>query len=1685
MTPSIPPTDSPTNLPMSPADRENLRQELLELHFGCHENPEALEARLAADTEVRALYEEVKGAAAVLDFAARAPAGGAAFVPPAADSAAEPASARTPGPKPLSAPARSGFWTPFRAAAGLLIAVLLAGPALLWTSDRAALADHESAFARLEVAGSTAATAGAAALYTVATLDGHDEPVAAPIGWKALGRGGAVLASGLAESPGIARIEVPTTLQDPVQIRFSATAPGGEVAAETLVPFPAVDPAGPPLVHLAVDKPAYRPGELVRWRALLLDRLTLRPQAGQIKARIVDPQGNAIQPYTMGLDDGVAAGTWPVPPECAGGTYAIEIRDFADTFTVERLAFLVNRYEPPKLAKTIDLDRETYAPGEKGRAEIVVARAEGGPAANAQADASLVIDGEVKWTAAAKLDAAGRAVFDFQVPAEVARGDARVNVRVSDGAVVETAVKPFVVPTGRLSVAFHPEGGDLPADLPCRVYAEVTDALGRPADAKGRILDAAGRTVARFETVHQGRARFEVAARAGDALRLLIEEPAGTPPIDLPAPKAGAVALRASADTTPAGKPVALTVDVPGDGPWLVAACCRGRTVRSATLRGRGRHEVALDPGEDVAGVLRVTVFDALFRPVAERLVRRASGRDLRVGLAPAHGVLAPGARQEVEVVVTDEAGKPVRALLGLCAADAAVRSMTEDHRVGLADRAWFVADAEELERVEEFLGGDADSDRNIDLVLGTRGWRRFRWNDGAAFVAEHGDKAKRRQALDGRASLPIVAAARSGSGGGVARLRADVARDARLWLGCAGLAAVFAALLFWRRPVAAPATVPARRAWRLALGTAGCLGLLFAGLLSFRTSEARGGFLRPWEADGMLAVASAEPPVVAWAQPPQPGFDQFAWASNVPLLGWRVNQDFVAGPIIEDAIDALSPGIRLGIPVTTTATGNFNGVLFTMTGLPAGAVTARENLSRLGELQVMLVEEVAPEGEERNLRLPLLLPAQDLPVGWAREYAHTHDRGPARTDFTETIYWNALVRTGDDGKAKVAFDLSDRVTTWEVWADAHGSGRLGQGRATFEARLPFRLEPSLPVEVTEGDTLLLPVAVIGEKPELAEALVAAAVKGPLRLKGEVQAAVALRDGRGRRLVEVEALAGKDPGTLVLTGSCDRWTDSVVKPVRVVARGFPRRWSRSGVARGFAEVVVPAPDAVVPGSARCAIKFYPSPLATLGDGVEGLLGEPGGCFEQVSSTNYPNVLALTLMKSTGDGSPSVSARAKDLLAKGYRMLTGYECKGGGFEWFGHGEGHTGLTAYGLAEFHDMAKVHDVDAAMMARTRKWLLDRRDGKGGFRHTAGGLHTFGRVGAATQDAYVTWALMEAGTAPAELAKELDLLASRAATTGDAYELAVAACALQKGGRADAAAGARKRLKSLQDAQGFVAQAKTSLTDSGGNDLLVETTGFAVLAWLADPEDRAHVDRAMEWILSQRQGAGTFGTTQATVMALKAICACAATSRPEVPGGDVVVSVNGTEVRRLALDPKSCQVLKVEGLEELLSAGGNTVRVEVPEKGELPYVLDFAYTSDLPADDPECKVGIATSLAAASAEEGGPLALQVEVTNRTADPLPMVLAVVGLPASLTVSEKVLDALKDAGRFDHWEIRGRDVVLYWRSFAASEVRSLVLDTIAALPGSTSGPASRASLYYTPDSVSWVPGLAVQVRPKG
>jgi hypothetical protein len=733
-----------------------------------------------------------------------------------------------------------------------------------------------------------------------------------------------------------------------------------------------------------------------------------------------------------------------------------------------------------------------------------------------------------------------------------------------------------------------------------------------------------------------------------------------------------------------------------------------------------------------------------------------------------------------------------------------------------------------------------------------------------------------------------------------------------------------------------------------------------------------------------------------------------------------------------------------------------------------------------------------------------------NLPPTVVREYAHQRTVGMTpemRSDFTETLYWHpVLVLPG--GETKVSFDLCDSTTTYQVTAYAHTlDGRLGAATYDLDARLPFTLQPKLPIEVTASDKIDVPLSLTnntGEKRKVSVNLKAhdglALVKGEKSDSFEMAADTPLR-----KLYRFHPTIKEGEAVLTFEGKTDPFgADAVRRTFRVVPEGFPFSGAQSDVLEGSSVRTITLPETWVKGSLKCKVDVYPSTLADLQKGLEGLLREPNGCFEQTSTTNYPNVLILDYLKESEQAKPEVERRARELLGRGYQKLTSFECtnttkgsKKEGYEWFGGtAPAHEALTAYGLLQFRDMAKVSEVDRQMVERTRQYLMEQRDGKGGFKRNPRALDTFGRAPQHITDAYIVWALTESGPDD-DVTKELDALAKQAKDSKDPYFLALVANSLINRSRHDEANALLKVIAAAQKDDGHVDAAQTSITGSGGRDLQIETTSLAMLGWLKanNPADfNANVLKAVKWVGQQRGGFGGFGSTQSTILALKALIAYTKANKKTPEAGELTLYVGDKKVGGLKFEAGASEALTVnmEDVEENLKPGENKVRVEITGKNVFPYTLSWTYNTLKPASAEKAPVKLETSLAKTEVSEGDGVRLTVKVENVSGQGQGMAVAVVGLPGGLTIPED-LKQLKDHVRLPEgggrplvsaFEIRGRELVLYWRDLAPGQVIEVPVDLTCRVPGEYSGPASRAYLYYNADLKHWAEPLKVSIAAK-
>ena len=710
---------------------------------------------------------------------------------------------------------------------------------------------------------------------------------------------------------------------------------------------------------------------------------------------------------------------------------------------------------------------------------------------------------------------------------------------------------------------------------------------------------------------------------------------------------------------------------------------------------------------------------------------------------------------------------------------------------------------------------------------------------------------------------------------------------------------------------------------------------------------------------------------------------------------------------------------------------------------------------------------------------------------GWAPvrvfpvpSYQQAYD-GP-RDDFRETVYWNGEVETDGHGDADVTFVASDAVTAFRATAEGFSAtGVAGGGQATFQAKLPMTLDAHLPVEVTSGDTIRLPVTLANETDDAIDAQLATTFGPAFHLVGDPNKATIHLAAHAKQSLffplQVVASDGDGDVDLKLTGR--GLSDEIHKTIRVVPKGFPIVASASGTVHAGA----PGRHTVdlagaMPGSIKATITLYPSPVAALTEGMAGMIREPGGCFEQTSSSNYPNIMILSYLGSTEAADPALIAKTQTVLDKGYKLLTGYETPEKGYEWFGRTPGHEALTAYGLMEFADMAKVYDIDPKMVERTADWLMSRRDHQGGFQRSSAALDSFGRASPATTDAYIMWALAEARrTAP--LDKELAAQRTLGGTTTDPYLLALATNTNLVTKAPDAGAMA-KRLANMQSKDGSFPGAKESITMSGGESLAIETTALATLALIkASPsnEYEPQIRLAVEWLNGKRGGYGSWGNTQATILGLKALTAYTEHARQMAAGGTATLVVNGKPAGTITFDKGRRDALVWNDVSKLLAAGKNTIEVQLDGTATLPYSIAIEYRSAEPASSPKTKVAVSTQLLATHASMGEGITLRAHVENTTTSGVPMTLARIGLPGGTVFQTWQLKELRDKGLIDFYETRPREVILYWRALAPSAKKDLDLDLLAAVPGTYEAPASSAYLYYTAEDKAWTKPVAITI----
>lgn len=1516
---------------------------------------------------------------------------------------------------------------------------------------------------------------------------------------------------------------------------------------------------------LSSDKPVYQPGQIMHLRLLALGTFDLKPAVGEtVEITIADGKGNKVfrkQLTTSAF--GVAAVDFPLAAQVNTGAYKITatLRDTSSEKTVT-----VEHYVLPKFSLKLQTASSFYRPGEQVRGTLEARYFYGKPVAGAPVTlqgSTFDVERTVIFELQGTTDAQGVFEFSFDLPTYFAGSDLEgglarfyLQASVTDLANhTENANLSLPISTSPLIIEALPEGGRFRPGIENILYILTSYPDGTPAVAQLAVAVRESGQIREIQTGPYGLAEVRFTPQSAyQEITIQARDPNGHQAerhfaFENQEYRQQSILLRPEKPVYRVGEAMRLQIlTSQPQGTVYLDLVRENQTVstRAVEIQG-GQAEVTVDLTPDLFGTLALHAYKIL--PSGEmvrdtRLVVVDQADTLQIAIQPdPNGLtLRPGETSTLEFLVSGADGTGVPAALGIAIVDEAVFALAEQDP-GFA-RLYFLLEQELLQPKYDLHGFSLP-----DLVSG---------------LPESNQELANAVGLTAQASLDAAAAADFPSAGALFKLAVNSRQDNQLRIQKTQQSffrslssGIYALLLMIPLAAVVLGGYAVYRQKKLTLSLMTLFALLFLLTLfsalwlmrpEFNWAQTplerlalllEGLFNQAYWLIGVLTLCG----LIGYL-----AMAIYAWVQEDAPLGWSLVLIIAYGGLLILAVNAvqytrqdpeeltllLSLAAFLFFPLAfllrsagfawsrrfLPAIGTLSIGLFLLFGLipslamisfSAGTAMAGDELQMVGApVGILPLPTEAPIMEEMVLEKGAATPESAAPG--------SPEPPRLRQYFPETMLWLPEAMTDAAGRLQLDLQAADSITTWRITALASSQdGRLGSTTAGLRVFQDFFVDLDLPLALTVGDEISLPVGVFNY---LTEAQT-------VRLELQQEPWFELLDQPVKELeiaandIQVvyfrirAAQFGLQPFQVTAYGS--RMSDAIRKEVRVYPNGrlITNTQSDRLEAQTPIQQTVNIPADAIPGTPTLLVKIYPGIFSQVVEGLDSILRMPYGCFEQTSSTTYPNVLVLDYLKTTAQLAPEAQMKAEEYINLGYQRLTTFEVQSsGGFSLFGEEPADRMLTAYGLQEFADMQRVYEIDPALIQRAAEWLFSQQASDGSWENDRGLVHenTWSSLGndRLPVTAYIAWSLITAGYgADPRTANGIAYVREHLSQAEDPYVLALVANALvaddlAKGNTLDGSTTAvLDRLASQAQRQGNAAFWQSSIATFMGGEGQTGSIETTALAALALQRAGAHPDlsnAALTYLVQQKDGFGTWYSTQATVLSLKALLESVRAGGEQVDA-QVTITLNGGQSRTMQVTPENFDVVQLISFDDLSTATTNTVQIQMSGKGNLMYQISSSYYlpwdklalyPDLLGDQELVTIGVQYDRTELSLND----TVQVNVTitlNQPDGRAEAALVDLGLPPGFTVLVEDLQALvaryQDTpadyafAKIERFELTGRQILLYLTNLSYGQPLRFSYRLQAKYPLSVLTPASSAYDYYNPDISGLLAPQSLVVNP--
>jgi hypothetical protein len=499
------------------------------------------------------------------------------------------------------------------------------------------------------------------------------------------------------------------------------------------------------------------------------------------------------------------------------------------------------------------------------------------------------------------------------------------------------------------------------------------------------------------------------------------------------------------------------------------------------------------------------------------------------------------------------------------------------------------------------------------------------------------------------------------------------------------------------------------------------------------------------------------------------------------------------------------------------------------------------------------------------------------------------------------------------------------------------------------------------------------------------------------------------------------------------------------------------------------------PENVINNEVSVKIEHQPMSPSVFLKGLDRLIREPHGCFEQTSATTFPMVILLQYLNQFDESDKIVQMKLEieQNLKKGVAKLLSFETPTGGFEWFGQSPGHATLTAYGIWQFLEINEVTNlVPVEVIDRSVNWLRGQFNSDSGHFEFGRGLDSFSRPPLLVSDVYILFVMTLLDSYDVDYSKVLNpwlrRYEAKALEARDSYLLAFVGLAFLNQKNSEEAKKIARVLARNQDPDsGGFKGAETSVTRSRGKSLDVETTAIALIfLQRLDFVKYLKVVNKGVIFLQQNMQTGFFCSTQGTVLSLKALTLNAKLVKNSRNVDREFTFAIGDERRKYQVksgqEPKALR-LQVKSNPVPRARVATTENLQEGEKHIFSVEYRFRARNFKNATNSPLRLGFKRD-AFQDTEK-----YVFSIRNNSEKEQGMVVLILHKPSYIKVNLDDLETLRNSGKIAYYETMnsGSELVFYWRGIDQKGVIDLKLTMVKGFDTTRTDPVvASAYLYY-------------------